>query len=59
MDKNEILIMLYRACRLYQEQCEGEVPDWVQIVANGNTELLEDVAEVARDDDTWEESWQV
>jgi|GEM_PF-3604459 len=57
MTKDEILEMLYRACCLYNEQCHGDTPDWIRIICNCNPEFLEDAAEIAREDDTWEESW--
>lgn len=51
--------MLYRACCLYQEACGSDAPDWIHIVANCNTEHLEDAAEIARDDDAWETTGEI
>jgi hypothetical protein len=56
MTKEEILIMLYRACCLFEGACKG-TPDWIRIISGANPEMLkevlEDVAEMARDDDTY------
>lgn len=59
MTKEEILIMLYRACCLYYDQCDGKVPDWVQIMANANPDALEAAAEEARADDALEETGEI
>ena len=56
MDKAELLDMIYRACYLFYGQFPAEAPTWVQIMANGNPDMLEEVAEIARDYDMWEET---
>ena len=59
MTKAEILDMLHRACCLYADQCQGDVPDWVRIMANANPQHLEAAAEEARADDAWEETGEI
>lgn len=46
LSREEIMWMLYQACCLYVDSCEG-APDWVRAVAGANTDLLEEAIEVA------------
>lgn len=54
--KEDVLIMLYRACRLYVAACE-DTPDWVRIITGTNPdmlmEMLEPATEIAMNDDTY------
>jgi hypothetical protein len=59
LTKAEALLMLYRACCLYFDQCQGRVPDWVQILANANPACLEAAAEEARADDAIEDVGEI
>jgi hypothetical protein len=52
LTKAEALLMLYRACCLYDGACEV-TPDWVRIISGGNPEVLEKAVEIAWNDDTY------
>ena len=58
MTKEEAIYLLYRACCLYADACD-QTPDWIQIMANANPKHLEAAAEMARDDDSIEETGEI
>jgi len=59
MTKAELLDMLYRACRLYADQCGLDAPDWIRMIANANPQRLEAAAQEARADDALEETGEI
>ncbi|MEJ5202569.1 MAG: hypothetical protein WHV66_10100 [Anaerolineales bacterium] len=56
LPREEIVWMLYRACCLYTEACGLDAPDWIRAISGANIDKLEAAIEVARDDDTYEET---
>jgi len=58
LTQEDILFLLYRACTLFAQRCEG-TPDWVRIISGANPAMLAEAVEIAKEEYTLDETGEI
>ena len=58
VSRDDLIFLLHRACVLYAASYE-DTPDWVRVITGGNTDFMEEVIEIAKDTNTYDETGEI